>query len=365
MTSLSDLNLSTNPFLYITPNQDGTRPLVWADMTEVKNKIQTSYTNCLRSHGKQIVLNWGPWGGGKTFSSAYFIQEYKSNSELTQIYITCPKDGAKASTELLKNIVDYLTFDKIQEKVKSLIGKYGEVRLVNLLTPRASKEYAKAICLIGSDNAEITDLMNRFLYKGLTKVQLTKLGLAKDLSSGSDISKFLSGLLSCFTEEDDTGNKFLTIWIDEMEDLIYFSPKNYKGFSQSLRDLMDSLPNRFILFMNFTLAEGEEETINLILGGAVWSRITKKIKFTPFSIENALNYSLTLLNDAKINKNKSTPISTNILDKLLRSIPINDLTPRQINKTLNSILEFTMDKGKKNIDDSLFISWASENANSE
>ena len=85
-----------------------------------------------------------------------------------------------------------------------------------------------------------------------------------------------------------------------MEDLIYYSPKHYKIFSQVLRDLFDSLHSSVLFFMNFTLAESEESTIELILGGAVWSRITKKIRYKQFTEKNAFDYCNELLTRSKI-----------------------------------------------------------------
>jgi len=56
----------------------------------------------------------------------------------------------------------------------------------------------------------------------------------------------LAGILSCFTGNERINNGRVVIWLDEMEDLIYFAPKNYKAFSQILRGLFSLLGNNRI-----------------------------------------------------------------------------------------------------------------------
>lgn len=342
-------NLKFNPFANITPSIDDEN-LVWVQMKEIKEKIENSYKDCLANNSKQIILNWGQYGGGKTFTAYYFKNLFRDN--FTNIYLRCPKDGAKSTDELFKNIIDCLTFEKIHNRVKELNAVVGQQQLLTLLSSKSGSEYAKAILLIGSDDEDIKNTMNRFLYSGLTKTDLKKLGLAKDIQTSTDLIKFLAGIIYLFTF--DKGR--VAIWLDEMEDLIYYSPKHYKTLSQVLRDLFDSIPNNILFFMNFTLAESEESTIELILGGAVWSRITKKIRYKQFSQEDALNYCKDLLNNAIVSNNKPFPIADNCILGIIIMIPQNNLTPREINKHFTSFISFCNENGKK-MDEDSFNNW--------
>jgi hypothetical protein len=329
-------------------------------MQEVKSKIEKTYSDCINNNSKQLVLNWGAYGGGKTFSAYYFIKEKTKIENLHHIYVRCPKDGAKAADEFFKNIIDYISFEKLQAHIRLLIANNGESMLMQFLTPITGREYSKAICLIGSEDFEVSETMNRFLYTGLTKTELKKLGLAKDIQTDTDSIKFLAGIISCFIGDGNFYNGKVVFWIDEMEDLIYYSSKHYKGFSQVLRDLFDSISNGFLMFMNFTLAEGEESTIELILGGAVWSRITKKIRYKHFLLDNALAYSIELLTHAKMDTNNSNPLSEEIIRLVLQQIPLNNLTPREINKHLSSLLSFAIDREVSNIDLNIANNWIAE-----
>lgn len=359
MNDLRALNLKFNPFREITPSVSNEN-LVWADMVDVKNKINKTYSDCINQNSKQIILNWGAYGGGKTFSAYYFIKEKSIENNLLNIYVRCPKDGTKATDELFKSIIDYISFENMQNHLQSLIDNFGEENLMRFLIPISGREYAKAICLIGSDDSEKTELMNRFLYVGLTKTELKKLGLAKDIQTDSDSIKFLAGIISCFIGDGIFYDGKVVFWMDEMEDLIYFSSKNYKAFSQVLRDLIDSISKSFLFFMNFTLAEGEESTIELVLGGALWSRVTRKIRFKQFSIDNAKNYCKELLNESKINKNSNVPLSDSIIETVLSYIPESNLTPREINKHFNSLISYTIENEIDLIDNVTLSKWIAE-----
>lgn len=359
MNQLSDMNLSFNPFRDITPTM-GKDQLIWAEMHNVKAQIQKAYSDCLDKGMKELVLNWGPYGGGKTFSSYYFLKNYDAQKKLKQIYIRCPKDGSKAVREFFTNIIDNLTLDVIRIKVSDLIMLYGENRLKEFLTPVCSSEFANAICLLSSDDADVISTMNRFFYSGLTKTELKKLNLSKNLQSDIDIVKVLSGIFYCFIGGNGIPKGQLVLWIDEMEDLIYYSSKHYKSFSQILRDLFDSISDNFLVFMNFTFAENEDSTIELILGAALWSRVTKKIRFKHFDYASSLVYVNELLNHSKIDKENENPLSNNQAEFVIKMIPEGNLTPREINKYFRSLINFGIDKKVSNLDSVLIDNWHSE-----
>jgi hypothetical protein len=361
MKSLNDINLAFNPFKDTTANQDN-QNMVWSSMKDVKNRIEKSYQDCLINNSKQIVLNWGPWGGGKSFSAFYFMKEKAAVDNIQHIYIKCPNEGSKAADDLFSSIIDSITFDRLNQHIKALILAVGEDALIEYLAPKATKEYAKAIVLIGSEDPDVIDAMNRFLFSGLSKIELKKLGLPRDIVTDSDSAKFLTGILSCYTGTNLINNGRVVIWLDEMEGLIYYSPKNYKVFSQLLRDLMDNIPDRFLFFMNFTLAEGQETVIQVILGEAIWSRVTKRIRYTEFNEADGLEYVSELLSSSRVNKAANNPFDANIAKLIIGNIPLTDLTPREINKAVNSLLSYCMEHDINLVNINDFNAWSKEHA---
>lgn len=364
----TDLNLKENPFKDITPTPGQIEDnFVWAGMPTIKSKIEDVYRDASKFSSRQVILNWGPWGGGKTFSAYYFINKNKKSS-ISHAYVRSPKDGSKSTEEFFYNIIDYITFSTIKRQIQERVKMLGETGVRKALNSKIrSEEFTSAIILIASADDEIAELMQRYVYSGLTKTELKKTGLPRNIESGTDYIKFLSGIILCFL--GDTGgskNKFI-LWIDEMEDLIYFSQKNYRAFSQILRDLIDTLNEDFTVFFNFTLAEPQESTIELILGGALWSRINRKIRFKDLSAEDALLYCSELIQNCQVSKNKPAyyPFNEEILRAIFEIIPQGNLTPREINKYCGGFLNHALKKNKNVFDQKLLKDWSDKIAEDE
>jgi hypothetical protein len=353
---LTNYNLKYNPFSELTPELQTGKQVIWAGMSDVKRKIEKVYTDSLTQNPRQVILNWGPWGGGKTFAAMYFINKTIAQNEkkIKQAYIVAPKKGQTATDEFFVSILDAITFQSIIDQVKFLIEKNGvELFTQQIGSKIASVEFAKAIALLASDEDDTAELMHRYFYTGVTKSELKKLKLPRDIASDSDSVKVLTGIIYCFMGDGKFYDGKFCLWIDEMEDLIYYSSAHYRGFSQILRELIDKLNDRFTIFFNFTLSEPEEKTIELLLGAALWSRITKKIRFKELTVDDAIEYIDEQLSNAKINKKSSAPISKSHYGHILSYIPLSNMTPREINKFFGGVLNFMVEKKQPSVDETL------------
>jgi hypothetical protein len=344
MNPYEKYNLRDNPFQFLTPSFDNGGELTWADMKKVKSEIEHTYSRIINKTTRQVVLNWGPYGGGKTFAAYYFIENIKHEKSIEHIYLRIPKIAKTSTNELFVNVIDFLSFNRIKQKISSLVKDIGEESFISFVSKKIrNEEFAEAILLLSNDDKDIQQLMHRYIYEGLTKTELKKVGLPRNISTNTDTIKFLAGVLSCFIGERGKGK--VVIWLDEMEDLVYYSKRDYTLFSQLLRDLIDSLNQHFAIFLNFTLAEPEESTIELLLGGALWSRINKKIRFQHLSKEDAYQYFYDLLNAYRIRKeNNILPFDEDATNVVLDNIPKNAVTPREINRYFSEIIETALEK---------------------
>lgn len=362
MISIKELNLVENPFKNITPipgqKVDGELP--WAGMSKVKKEISDIYRKGLEFSPRQIILNWGPYGGGKTFSSYHFLnQDRKTDKDILQVYVRSPKSGKTADKEFFRAILDFVSFSRIRKRIKNLVEDYSEETLFDLINSRiVSEEFTEAILKIGTlDDAE-TEYIRRYLYSGLTKTELKKIGLHRNLDTPTDLIKCLTGILFCFIGNEKLGKGKVFLWIDEMEDLIYFTKKEYTAFSRLLRDLIDSLNNHFTLFMNFTLAEPDESTIEILLGDAINSRIDKRVRFDEFSSEDALKYCSDLIHYYQIEKTESlSPFTQESLELIFESIRGTDLIPREINKKCGNLINYCLENDINKIDKTITSNW--------
>jgi len=353
MKDLKDFKLSENPFQYITPipGQDAST-IPWAGHKELRKNIVNIYERLYNNRPRQIVLNWGQYGGGKTFAAYKFIEKTNKKLDLHQVYIRSPKLGNRAGQELYKNIIDFISYRKIKNQIRSLIKAIGEDGSFDLLNKKIrSEEITEAIIRIGSEDEGISKLMRRYIFEGLTKAELKEVDLPKNIEWGTDSIKFLSGIIQCFIGDQNKIKGRFVLWIDEMEDMIYYSQKEYRAFSQVLRDVFDSVNQHFLVFMNFTLAESEEETIALLLGEALWSRITRRIRFKELTEEEALEYCRELIKHYQIENDLDEyyPFTEEILVGVFSLISSNSLTPREVNRYCGEVLNYALENDHEEI----------------
>jgi hypothetical protein len=95
--------------------------------------------------------------------------------------------------------------------------------------------------------------------------------------------------------------------------------------------------------MNFTLAEPNMDTIKMLLGEALWSRITNKVRFNELSISDGMLYCKELLEACHLeDRGEYSPFTEDALKSLLETIPPAEMTPREINEQCNALLHFVI-----------------------
>ncbi|MDE0470813.1 MAG: hypothetical protein OXH57_02635 [Ekhidna sp.] len=353
MKELEDFKLRENPFQHITPIPGrGGIDTPWAGHKVLKENIEGIYKRLFNNPPRQIVLNWGPYGGGKTFAAYKFLEKRRERIDLHQTYVRSPKQGNSADKELYKSLIGFISYKKIKRQIQKLINELGEDGAFDFISNKIrSEEIAEAILRIGSQDEAISKLMKRYVFEGLTRTELKEVDLPKNIDWGTDSIEFLSGIIHCFIGDQEKIKGRFVLWIDEMEDMIYYSQKEYRAFSQVLRDLFDSINQHFLVLLNFTLAEPEEDTIELLLGAALWSRINKKIRFKELSNDEALEYCSDLISHYHTENGLSSymPFSEDIINGIIRIIPSNSLTPREINRYCGEVLNFAMENDHKKI----------------
>ena len=346
--------LKENPFNVSPPTNP--EDAVWAGMPELKRQFDEILSEALSSSVTQVVLNRGPIGGGKTHASLYFsLQENLPhvNPAVRKVYtvrVSTPKETGKADEDFYVELLDKFGMTTIQETIYSAITELGESEsLRTLRTVVGSEELARAIVLLGSEESEdMQKLLRAYFLEGCTKTELRKIGVARNITKSQDRFRVLAGVLQCFIGLSPTSklseHSRVCLWIDEMEDLIYFTSSQFRPFTQGLRELIDRLPNFFTLFMNFTLTSEEYEEIEILLGRALVERITNVIYFLELKIDEAMEYVKELLGFYRTIdlSSKELPPTYPFEEAALRNI-LEDLerrTPHSINKRCRNAITF-------------------------
>ena len=240
----------------------------------------------------------------------------------------------------------------VQEIVRDAVGNLSETQaLKSLHKVLGSEELARAFWLLGTEKENDKHaLLRSYFLDSCTRTELRKLGIARNITKAQDRFRVLAGVIQCLIGLDPISESSqharVCLWVDEMEDLLYFTPAQFRTLTQGLRDMIDRLPNFFTLFLNMTLSAPEEfEDTELILGRAVIDRITDFIHFPELTVDEGMEYVEDLINnplyrdqDSLKDLPRTYPFEERALRMLLEGLETR--TPRDINircrRTINS-----------------------------
>ena len=352
--------LREDPFT-ISPPTDPER-VIWAGMDVIKDEFDSVFREAKVSAPTQVVLCRGPIGGGKTHASLFFSSDKNipktspSVQNIEVLRVQTPTETGNPARDFYQDVMEQIRLDRIGEAIKKNVESVGrDVVERNLRQTMVSGDFVNALLKL-FETSPISPgaglpLSAYFLGK-CTTTELRKLGLNRNIEKTQDYFRVLAGVFHCLigvSESTDVSehNRFC-LWIDEMENFVYFTPPQYRPFGQGLRELVDRLPYFFTFFMNFTLTAPEEyEEIELILGGFLTDRITRHISFDEVKDqEKMLQYVREVLSHYRTQEEPKTPYSP-FTEDALRALMANlqRRTPRDMNKRCHNALMKAFEKG--------------------
>ena len=351
------LGLEENPFR-LTPPLDP-KEIVWAGMSEVKEKLEKRIKLSMRTRPSRIVLNWGSYGSGKTHASLYFSKTDRLDDISTElnvqkaksIKITLPRTSNDIVQAFLRSFLGQYSLEEIHKDFKELEKRFEKEKLVEMIETFSNDNgiadvFKKFIELdLGSDDF---DKLKDYIYGDKTKSTLNYLGLPLGLTNDEQITNFLATIINCITYEKKLYSSFI-IWLDEFEDIDTIKKSLADRFTTFLRQFIDKTPNNLILFLNFTQkAFMDREDLSIYLGEALSSRAKVKIDFENPTIDEAVAYVKELSEMYKI-EDRDLPFDS---DETLKYIleHIGNLTIRKINETFSIVLEMAFIEEKEKID---------------
>ena len=354
------VGLRENPFM-VNPPIDP-KQAIWAGMDELKNEFKSVFWEAKASAPTQVVLCRGPMGGGKTHASLFFSSDENipetspSVQDIEVLRVQTPTEIGNPARDFYLDVMEQIRLERIGEAVKKNVDAVGrEVVERNLRQTMVSGDFVNALLKLYEASpispGAGSPLSAYFLGK-CTTTELRKLGLNRNIEKTQDYFRVLAGVFRCLTGLSDSNevaehNRFC-LWIDEMENFIYFTPPQYRPFGQGLREMVDRIPYFLTLFMNFTLTSPEEyEEIELILGGYLTDRITRHIFFDEVKDqEKLLQYVRELLSYYRTEEKPKTPYFP-FTEESLRALMSNLQrgTPRDMNKRCRNALMRAFENG--------------------
>ncbi|WP_055073600.1 hypothetical protein [Pseudanabaena sp. 'Roaring Creek'] len=341
------IGLTENPFTVSPP--DDPNLAVWAGMEELKNEFNEVLREARGSSPTQVILCRGPVGGGKTHASLYFsLNEHWPDQEpsvrdIFVLRVPTPKETGKPDRDFYIDVMESIGLENIRDAVRRAIDEVGVNTVQSTLRKiMVSADLSSALIRLGDH--QDNPLLNAYFLGKCTTSELRKLGLNRNIEKTQDYFRVLAGVFQCqiglSLESSPHKHSRLCLWLDEMEDFVYFTPSQYRPFGQGLRELVDRLPSFFTLFMNFTLTSSEEyEEIELILGKYLIDRVTRNIFFDEMRDEDKVIYVSQLLASYSTDEPKESelyPFRAEALKLLLSELPRR--TPRDVNKRCRNAL---------------------------
>ena len=363
MTYSIDWNLAglrENPFIIGPPTNP--KQAIWAGLKELKGEFKNVFREAKASAPTQVVLCRGSLGAGKTHASLFFADDKNvpetslSVQNIEVLKVQTPTETGNPARDFYLDVIDQIGLDRIGRAVKKNVETVGrDVVERTLRQTVVSGDFANALLKLfeaSPISPGATLPLSAYFLGKCTTTELRKLGLNRNIEKTQDYFRMLAGVFHCLTglseSTDVTEHNRFCLWIDEMENFIYFTPPQYRPFGQGLRELVDRLPYFFTLFMNFTLTSPEEyEEIELILGGYLTDRITRQIFFHEVKDqEELLQYVRELLSHYRTQEKPKTPYFP-FTEEALRALLSNLQrgTPRDVNKRCRNALMRAFEKG--------------------
>jgi len=369
----ADVFLLDNPFRTVPPRQR-LGEIVWADMAGQKKEIEDAIRFSLQTSPSNLVLNWGPYGGGKSHAALYFTQPEilesicrKANKTAPlALMVTIPRGRSNVIRTLYLNILGKLKMKILRDAVEHLVKEVGEERALDLLEILSgNEEFATALYLLSGARPKgqlqlfqaSEFLLSRYFLLSASKPEVRQLGLARSIESETDMISILATILNLLVlkAEEMPAPLFseLFLWFDEVEELVTLPSREQAGLTSFLRDLIDYVPNNLTIFLNFTLkTPGIYENIWAYLSEAVQSRVRKEFLFGELDLQDALLYVRELLAHPKYRSPELKeqcpddifPFDRSGLEYLFSILE--PRTPRGINETCTFLIERALVEGQ-------------------
>ena len=363
--------LLDNPFRTGPPRQR-LGEIVWADMVRKKQEIEDAIRFPLQTSPSNLVLNWGPYGGGKSHAALYFTQPEILESISREVntvpplavILTIPRGTSNVIRAIYLDILGKLKMNLLRETLADLVNEVGKdsaLKLLEILS--GNEEFAQALYLLSGTRPsgrlfqEDEFLLSRYFLLSAGKTEVKQLRLARTIESTSDMISILTTILNLLVlkTEKKPAPLFseLFLWFDEVEELVTLPSKEQAGLTSFLRDLIDYIPNNLTVFLNFTLkTPGKYEDIGVYLDEALRSRVRREFLFGELDLESSLLYIKELLTHPKYRTPELKeecpddlyPFDQTGLDYLLSILK--PLTPRSINENCTLLIERALLEGQ-------------------
>jgi len=352
--------LRDNPFLG-TPPKPG-EEMIWAGMTEQRKRIDERISHSIATSPYSLVLNWGPWGGGKTHAARFFNQDQVLTAiskrmkvpKPLSLVVNIPRGAKNVVNELYISIIGSIGLQRIRDDIAKVSANLGDSFADIVRRYSEDEELAAALLLLTGTHGQIPLALKRYFLLSAGTTELRELGLGRNIQTSNDVIKILTSIFNILLESNGGEPVYseVIIWFDEMEEIISLPGKEQIVLVGLIRDLTDYVPRNLTMFLNFTARSGGKyEDIGAYLSPAVWDRVRDQVFFDYFTQEQIREYILEMLNNLNCRLPDTSKLSTryvpfdeSAVDYLSEAL-MAKATPRTINEACSIVIERALTSG--------------------
>jgi len=252
MESFEKYNLSVNPFLETLKIQAPNS--FWMDIFDVQKSIENILVRYALIGGSNIVLNYGPYGNGKTYTAKHFCSEpilrnLFGNKQIPfSLYSTFPSNNDPIKS-LFFLIIDSIDFVKIKKTLHNSKG-FDFIEASNLCSSNPFFQNIMLMLFTKMDNNILAKELKLYLYDNLNPIKLNKCEINRRLMSDSDYIHFLIAFFNFITYKKVV-YPCVNLWLDDSEIIIHHNVSNLSIIISFLTKMMEDSFNLHI-FLNFS-----------------------------------------------------------------------------------------------------------------
>ncbi|MBP5369452.1 MAG: hypothetical protein J6Z01_13460 [Bacteroidales bacterium] len=343
MQSLEKYNLSVDPFMETLKTKSSNT--IWLDIFDAQKRIENIIIRYASYNGSNIILNYGQYGNGKSYTAKYFC----SDNVLRQMFDNKPIP-----------FVLFLPFPQNQEPIKHLfyqiIDLLDFVEIKNNLQNNSNFDFCEAAKMC-SENPFFQDLiitiftkmdgevlkkeLKLYLYNNLDLSDLNKIGIIRYLISDSDYINFLIAFFNFITYKK-TVYPCVNLWLDDAESMWHHTIIEWPNIRSFFQKIVDNSFNLHI-FLNYnTSLHNDLKELGDCLETSVTALIHQKIEFNINDSNSYKQFLFELLNKSRITLNDSAnkffPFTEEVINNVICDLAKN-ISLRRFSESFSTLLE--------------------------
>ncbi|QTA89694.1 hypothetical protein [Desulfonema magnum] len=351
--------LKDNPFRPALPLSP--EDIIWLGTDRLKTQIEKRIMLAMRTSSSRVILNWGDYGNGKTYTAAYYsrtrrlkeLSDKLSVSPAKSIKVCLPRTSKNIVQAFWRALLGQIRFDDIISGFKQL-KKIFKDDFDKIVAANSDDNLIGQLFITVANESESqkTDDIKNYFYSDKTETMLKQSDVPPGISDDEQVVNLISTIFNCLTYKKKIYSAIL-LWIDEFENIDTVRKSDADRFAAFLKQLTDKSPNNLNIFLNFTPKKFLAlEDLSVYLGEALLNRAKLKIRFDAPSADEAADYLRALLNHPSYRteekpENKFCPFSEELVTYILQHI--GRLSIRKINEVFSIILEMALIEETKEI----------------